>query len=286
MTRTRHQLVLVRPDNFPFVEGFREVMESLVEGFEELGMPCGISVNHVPSGTMPIVFGAHHLSPESSAGLPTHAIVYNLEQMIEGRPWFTPAYIELLKGRRVWDFDARNIAKLARLGVAGIRHVPIGYAPGLTRIPWIEQDIDILFFGLMTPHRQAILADLQTAGLRVMVLQGLYGAERDAWIARAKLVLNIHATPDSLFEAPRVCYLLANRKAVVSECADAGEVDADLAAGLAAVPRNGIVDVCRHLLADSAAREALAKAGHRAMIAAPRRTSNLLREALGEQPCT
>lgn len=275
-----YQLVLVRPRGFPFVEGFREIMESLREGFAALGIPCRLQTNRIAGDATPIIFGAHHLAPEEADRLPPASIIYNLEQLIDGYPWFTDNYLALLRRFVVWDFSPANLVRLRGLGIADARHMPIGYAACLAAIPAIEEDIDLLFYGMVTPHRQAILAELQAAGMGVVVLAGLYGAERDAWIARARVVLNLHAAPGGLFEAPRVCHLLANRKAVVSECAHPEEMDADLKDGVAAVPAAGIADACRRLLADAASRESLAAEGHRRMTAPARHIANLLRHVI------
>jgi len=47
--------------------------------------------------------------------LPADAIVYNLEQIVEGAIWVTPGYLELLRHHRVWDYSARNCAALRDL---------------------------------------------------------------------------------------------------------------------------------------------------------------------------
>ena len=279
-----YQLVLVRPANFVFVEAFREVMESVRAGFSELAIPCHAYTNRIASGAVPIVFGAHHLTPDDVACLPPETIIYNLEQMLEGYPWFIESYVDVLKKFLIWDFSTQNIALLKRLGIVNVRHVPIGYSPEITRIPQIEQDIDILFYGILSPHRQVHLRQFDAARLRVVVLNGVFGVERDAWIARAKLVLNLHNRPGGLFEGPRVCFLLANRKTVVSECDHPNEVDADLAPGLAAVPGRELVDTCRRLLADAGARADLSEKGYQLMTSPQRRASRILQNVLEAIP--
>ena len=55
------------------------------------------------------------------------------------------------------------------------------------------------------------------ADLRVKALFGVYGKERDAWIAQSKIVLNVHYYNVKIFEAVRISYLLNNRVIVLSE---------------------------------------------------------------------
>ena len=52
-----------------------------------------------------------------------------------------------------------------------------------------------------------------------------YGGKRDALIARAKVVLNIHYYAAQVFEIVRVSYLLANSKAVVTEIGPDTDLD-------------------------------------------------------------
>ncbi len=140
-----------------------------------------------------------------------------------------------------------------------VRLVEVGYVPELTRIVRrAMQTVDVFFYGSMNDRRRDLLMRLKDAGMEVRYGFGLYRADRDAKIADAKIVLNLHARDDAPFEVVRVSYLLANRKAVVSEAsADIGSL-ADAVA--LATPEN-IVDVCRDLLVDDAKRHALEQRG-------------------------
>jgi O-methyltransferase/8-demethyl-8-(2,3-dimethoxy-alpha-L-rhamnosyl)tetracenomycin-C 4'-O-methyltransferase len=91
---------------------------------------------------------------------------------------------------------------------------------------------------------------------------GVYGAERDALIARAKVVLNMHYYDSSIFEIVRVSYLLANRKAVVAECHPGTDVDPGLREAVRAVPYDGLVEACQGLVRDEDARTGLEERGY------------------------
>jgi len=90
------------------------------------------------------------------------------------------------------------------LGLPRPTYVPIGYVPELTRIAPAAEDIDVLFYGASYERRYAVLRDLHDRGLRVKWLSGVYGASRDAWIARSKIVLNIHYWDAKIFEKVRL----------------------------------------------------------------------------------
>lgn len=253
------QLVLIKPEGFGFVESFREVIEVLQEGLVTLGHSVRIQTNRIDSDGIAVIFGIHHLDPAHVERLPPQSIIYNLEQLAPGYPWFSEPYVKLLTRFRVWDYSARNVAYLRRQGrPAAVSHLPFGYSPCLARVPAAQtEDVDVLFFGVNTDRRGRVLQALVERGLNVVALSNVWGAERDAWIARAKVVLNMHQADIGEFESVRVLFLLANGKAVVSETAPDEPIDAALQGAFCAVPHAGLVEACVQLVADGEARRAL-----------------------------
>jgi hypothetical protein len=119
---------------------------------------------------------------------------------------------------------------------------------------------------------------LQNTGLNVAVLFGVYGEERDAVIARSKLVINIHHFEAQVFEIVRISYLLANRVCVVTEGHDDDPDMAPYAEGLAFAPYDGLVARCLALLADQGERDLIAEKGFEIMSGISQ--SAILREAI------
>lgn len=283
MTRG-YQIVLVKPADFEFVEGFRNVMESLQEGLLELGHSAPIRVNQLAADATPILFGAHHLDPPSAARLPADTVIYNLEQLAAGYPWFVPPYLELLRRHRVWDFSRRNLAFLRDSGIApGARWVPVGYSPCLTRIAPAPQDVDVLFFGVKSPRRLKVLAALGEAGLKVVALNNVWGRERDSWISRAKIVLNMHNQDNGEFEVVRVLYLLANRKAVVCEVNDPNQLPIDLRQAVIPSSADDMVAACLAAVRHEGLRNVVAAAGFHAVTEPRRHYANILRTILASR---
>src|SRR5665811_217977 len=114
----RFQIVLVKPDGFEFVESFREPMEVLQECLAKLGHSVQIQTNRIDPDSIPILFGAHHIDPSAIASFPGNAIVFNLEQLTHGYPWFTEPYLQTLSRFRVWDYSAKNVDYLHRSGIS------------------------------------------------------------------------------------------------------------------------------------------------------------------------
>jgi hypothetical protein len=258
------RLVLVRPRGWPHASAVAEIVESLVWGFRALGIAADAHDNEVAAGAVNIVFMAHAMGPEDATQLPANAIIYNFEQVGGTINLLTPAFLTAIARHRVWDYSRRNMERLAPLtGHRRRQVVPVGYVPALSRIPRAPvQDIDVLFYGAVNPRRRDILLGLQQAGLLVHAPFGVYGAERDALIARAKLVLNVHAQPAAkVLEMVRISYLLANRKAVVTEIDAQTEAADDIGEAVAGVPYDRLIDECCRLVVDATARQDLEDRG-------------------------
>jgi SAM-dependent methyltransferase len=261
----RFSIVIVSPPGYLFSETFREIGETLQSGLRALGYPAALTINAFDSSSTNIVLGGHLLDAREASTLPERTIIYNFEQVCGASKWIKPAYVDLVRRFRTWDYSERNVKAWRGFcpGVAA-EHVPLGYAPELSRIAAAqEEDIDVLFYGVINERRAKILKELQDAGLHVMVVCGKFGAERDALIARAKLVLNMHYFETKILEMPRVSYLLANRKAVVCEIDVDTEADARTRDAVAGVPYERIVEKCLELASDAAARRAVADQGWR-----------------------
>jgi len=255
----RFQIILVRPEGFPHTEAFREVAETLQYGLRALGHGAGIRDNVADASATNIFLGAHLLLPEQASMVPPGSILYNLEQL--GGPNLPKCYYELACKRQIWDYSLQNIEKWKSLNCSVIPvHVPLGYVKELSRIqPAPEQDIDVLFYGSLNDRRSSILTALKKAGVKVHAVFGVYGKDRDDLIARSKIVLNVHFYEAKVFEMVRVSYLLANSKAVVTECSSDVPTDSSLHGPILSLPCDSLVDGCLALLANEEHRRELEK---------------------------
>ncbi|MDE2437529.1 MAG: methyltransferase domain-containing protein, partial [Sphingomonadales bacterium] len=259
-------LVILSRPNYPHSEAFRETAETLYFGLRRCGVDVTWSDTPFTADRVPIVFGANLASDVSE--LPAHAVIFNLEQVENGSAWMREPYFTLLKTHEVWDYSKRNIEMLRAMGISNVRHLALGHVPEIERIPSAPRDIDVLFYGSMNPRRQRIIDELRAAGLAVTAVFGIYGAERDALIARSRIVLNVHFYDSKIFEIVRVSYLLANGACVVSEAGN-DAMEQDYADVVAFAPYDGLVARCRELLADPQARAALADRGRELMRSLP-----------------
>ncbi|MBY2983091.1 glycosyltransferase family 1 protein [Rhizobium leguminosarum] len=265
--RDRHCIWIVTPDNYNHSHAFDEVALGLQGAFEELGGSAPITRDmNAFAGRAPIIYGGNLLPAEIVSHLPKDSVVINLEQVSEESIWINSRYTSILKSLPVLDYSPRNRENLAAKGIDHAGVLEIGYSGCLSQIQHAAvKDIDVLFYGSMNERRHHILKTLKDGGLEVAHLFNIYGAERDAAIARAKIVINIHHYASGVFEIVRISYLLANRVCVLTE----GDIrDPDLQpfiGGLAIEPYDDMIERCYKLIADADERDAIAAAGLAAM---------------------
>lgn len=261
-----YNVVQIKPEGYVHAAAFDEIAEGVAAALRELGHNVRLSFNAVDPEATNIVLGAHLLKATDVGALPDNTVIYNFEQLHKEGWFMSSDYRTFMERFQVWDYSPRNLEFLADVNTSHPPQlVPIGYAAPLSRIPRADQqNIDVLFYGCVNERRLAILQKLQAAGLNVQLLTGVYGTQRDAFIARSKVVLNMHFFDTKIFELARVSYLLANHKAVVSEFDPATHIDAELKQALTLAPYDELVDTCIDMARDADKRKAAEQAGYEA----------------------
>lgn len=240
---------IVTPPGYAHSGAFAEVALGLQGGLRELGIDAPIVTARERVDGRAIVLGANLLPAMAGVRPPGKSILFNLEQITPGSEWLTDGYLRLLRRHRVWDYSRYNIEQLAQLGIRNTVHCPIGFSERLCRIgPAPEKDIDVLFYGSVNERRLRVLEALVKTGLRVESLFGVYGAARDAVIARSRIVLNIHYYPAKIFEIVRISYLLANRVCVVSEDSPPDSALEAVQHGIVQAPCERLAATCQALI--------------------------------------
>lgn len=269
---------------------FVDFVQALVASLRELGhevVPPTVDGHNVDRTARPIAFGEQNMHSVDWVGdpgsfMPADAILFNTEQT--GARGADPKRIfdavQTWKKRVVWDYSETNAKVLRAMGCERVIHCPVAYSPAMTRIealPPEQEDIDVLFAGSVeTPKRIVglaaagikvldrgqILADLKSAGLNAVHAWGVYGKDLDSYIARSKIVLNLHYYEGAVFEIFRCSHLLANKKCVVTE--DGGcdpELENFAQQAMVYSKRKDIVETCRALVADYKLRKIAAEHG-------------------------
>ena len=231
--------------------GFDDFIQAVSWGLQVNGHTVTYAQNKFAEGVTNIIFAFHLLHWPALNALPKGAIVYNLEQYARhaDSDYGEEIFAFVAKNFEIWDYSRDNLRLWQKYEHAHpLSLVPVGYAPVLTRIPKPEhQDIDVLMYGTPTDARYHIFCLLCAQGLRVMFLYGFYGEDRDALIARSKIVLNI-GQYDRTFEIVRASFLMANRKAIVADVYEDISIESDIADGAVFVFYQDVVTACLRLL--------------------------------------
>lgn len=266
---SRYAVVIPRLPDYPHSRAFDEIALGLVEGLATLGHDA-IRSDRADHADRRAIVLAPHLLPLYGLAVPDDAILYNLEQIDRSSSWITPELLALFRDHALWDYSERNREALVRRhGITHAELMPVGHSAGLERIVAASlQDIDVLFYGSPNERRIAVLESLARFGVKVHPLFGVYGRERDAWIARSKIVLNLHFYDAQVFEQVRVSYLLANARFVVSEGGDP-QAEAEWQGGLVFSDYAQLVDTCMSYLERERARDRLRLRGRELMRARP-----------------
>jgi hypothetical protein len=195
----------ILPPGYVHAHALDDAARYLVHALEACGEPARLTENHIARDARNLVLGGHLLGAQR-AQLPADTILFNSEPLAEHAHW--PGYAAALARFAVWDYSPRN-------GRGAV--IPFLYCAAMARAMRPPGDA-LLFYGSLTPRRTAILDALRTAGVRIEVAFGTYGADRDARLARAGAVLNLHKTDDAgTFEPLRCFYPLHRGLPVISE---------------------------------------------------------------------
>ncbi len=263
------------------MHAFHECMMFCYYGLKSLGYETTLLTTLDPEA-INILFGAHESDWSTLSAQAPHIIIYNWEQVSPEVQWFNPSYFRLLLNTQVWDYNTRNIKYLQEAGIQNIEHVPLGYCSEMSEIPLpthlienttqptqsqpevVEQEIDVLFYGSISPRRKQTLDAIRARGLNVVSTENMQviGKKRAELIARAKVVLNIHYYETvGIFEIVRVSYLLANHKAVVSELSPQSDIEPDIKEAIISGSLDELPELCWQLVHDDVRRTALERKG-------------------------
>jgi hypothetical protein len=257
MSPRKFAVVTISPTDMHHVGAFEEVAETLHAGLLTLGYDSILSKQAYQVSRQAIILGANLLSMRPQPIHPS-SILYNLEQVDTGSGWLNPLLLDLYKRHVVWDYDTVNAARWASYGIQVSGVLPIGYTPSLSRITAATiKDIDVLFIGALSQRRNEVLLACQSRGLKTHRLFGVYGADRDRYIARSKVLLNVHNFEAKVLEMVRLSYWMANGGAIVTESGSDANLVASLANAVCFTNYDDLPNACLDLVHDDLKQKAL-----------------------------
>ncbi len=212
---------LVAPPGYLHSDALLDPALYLAHQLARFGGDVSIDRNRLRHDAVNIVFGAHNGFDEKWCARYSCLFV-NLEQLAAGGARVPAAYLKLLRSAAVIDYDASNPPAYTDRP-EDVPLMSFGHASHLApapeeALPLGQRSIDVLFFGSMNARRQALIARIEATGRRVTVAPSpLYGAERDALIRAAKVVVNMPYYESALFEQVRAFLCQSLGTPVLSE---------------------------------------------------------------------
>jgi hypothetical protein len=179
---------------------------------DELAIALASALVDAP-GEGVVWLGAHVDPPLDPEGV----VIYQTE-CLEAACWDHRYRYTLAHARAVWDYSLINMGGYyARQKV----HVPIGRSQAFDRPVRRcgQRTIDVGFVGSLNERRRQALAYIDrelTSPIQVLPF-GTYGAERDAWVSRCKVIVCPHYYPNAPAEQVRIVPITAAGVAVVGE---------------------------------------------------------------------
>ena len=251
----KYNICVVQPEGYVHARAFDEVAILISAGLRDLGHITEIHKNKLDSNARNIIIGCHLLDSQSSSIMPEDTIILNTEQLSEEIGTWNKNILNWLAKYESWDYSTKNIENVKAAGLKSPKQLVLGYHDDLRKIHSTKKlDIDVLFYGSMNERRRDVLQHLAREGLTIKHLFGAYGEERDHWISRSKIVLNVHFFNSKIFEIVRCFYLMINQKAIISEVDEATNIDEVYRPGIRGVSYDQIVRECVKVCKDEDAR--------------------------------
>jgi hypothetical protein len=256
---------------------YMEVGEILYHSLKALGLTTSISHSMIRSG-INILVGAHTTSIDDLKHTSPKTIFLNTEPLGLLNTNILEQVAAWGKKCEIWDYDSHNTKLLRASGCQVVKTFNFGYRKELDRIPTAEvQDIDVLFYGIVSPRRKKIFDEIKERGLKFHHAIGVHGEDRDKLISRSKVVLNMHYYKEvSVFEMVRVFYLMTNAKAVVGEVGPETTINPIYLPGIQPATYENLAQQCEFLVNNVSYRVALEKKARSTIMAFPQ--ENFVRE--------
>jgi hypothetical protein len=210
----KFNVTLIQPDNYIHSFALLEAAEYINIRINQCGYESALTKNHLERNRANIVV-CGHLIPEELLKIDQKLIIFNSEQLPEDSVWTSPHYRNLLDKNYVWDYSPANLLKMKH---GNTQLIDFYYCDQLSRLEIKKPaKYDLVFYGSINERRKKILDEISKSGLRVKVIFGAYGGDRDALISESRAVLNLHYYDSQIFQQIRAFYPLTNKIPVISE---------------------------------------------------------------------
>jgi hypothetical protein len=210
----KFNVTLIQPNDYIHSFALLEAAEYINIRINQCGYESALTKNHLERNRANVVV-CGHLIPEELLKIDQKLVIFNSEQLPEDSVWTSPHYRNLLDKNYVWDYSPANLLKMKH---GNTQLIDFYYCSQLSRLSIKNPaKYDLVFYGSINERRKKILDEIVKSGLRLKVIFGAYGGERDALISESRAVLNLHYYDSQIFQQIRAFYPLTNRIPIISE---------------------------------------------------------------------
>lgn len=235
---------IIRPEGYIWSSVFQEMAELIAFSLQDNGYRTKISENFLDTSALNIIIGCHLADVSIIPRVPSNTIIFNTEQIGQGSEIWNQRILSFVSKFESWDYSIDNIYKCINLGIKPPKLFKFGYHPKLERLKNSPKEIDVLFYGSITPARLNVLNAIEEKGLKLIKIFGLFAADRDKYIEKSKIILNLHQHDSKIFEIVRAHYLMNNSKAIISQYDHNTKIDPDYKDGIILSSYKTIPDTC------------------------------------------
>ena len=144
--------------------------------------------------------------------------IYQLEQL--NKPYIYTENVQPIlslieRSICTFDYSLTNISYYPEDVRHKIRHLIPPPRPG--PIQSNGTMYDILFYGLLTPRRKAILQYLSRSGYKVYAVEQVFGERLHQLILKSCVILNLHNAEEAILETPRLHEAVHTGARIISE---------------------------------------------------------------------
>lgn len=211
---------------------FTEITSTLQRQIIDAGVICKILKGSEPTNpeTLYLLFNAHQFSEPIPKDV--KYAVFNYEQGGSSYIKYQHYLDKMKEGVAIFDYSNYNKEILEKLLGKTVTVVPFSYHYSLKVLELNtknDEEIDVLFYGVMNSNRQ-LYADIlknTTYNVKFVTDYNLFGDSLYAQLSKSKIVLNLHYyTNPSVLELSRIVPLISNYKLVFSEASNDTTADA------------------------------------------------------------
>ena len=210
----KFNVTLIKPDNYIHSLALLEAAEYIDIRIKQCGYESSLTLNYLDPHKINVIF-CGHLMPNELLKTNQKLIIFNSEQLCIESAWTSANYKNLLANNYVWDYSRANLGKIQH---SNTQLIDFYYSNQLNRLKIRKPPkYDLLFYGSINDRRKKILDEITRKGLRLKVIFGMYGNERDALLSESKAILNLHYYDSQIFQQIRAFYPLINQIPIISE---------------------------------------------------------------------